>query len=203
MTDSVVVGIDLSLTSPSYCIWNKKTNSFTCYFYPSRKRNQNLCRTFELAKHQNRLSHLVNNTFTIRPLKTLKSAKTASSLQRYRTIRDDFLRILKNHGCGLQNRTCEVFLEGYAFNASRSAGASKLHELGGIIKLALLEKSIRCREIPPTTLKKRFAGSGRATKHDMFKTFVNLGFPNLMPFFFSETQLQIFICKRQGSKPKD
>lgn len=50
-----------------------------------------------------------------------------------------------------------------------SRSASSLAGLNHIIRLACLDNSILCITIPPTHIKKQFAGSGWATKNEMIE----------------------------------
>jgi Holliday junction resolvasome RuvABC endonuclease subunit len=58
-------------------------------------------------------------------------------------------------------------IEGYAFAAK---GAKfNLGEVGGVLRLALYDRSIPSIEVPPTYLKKFFTGKGNAQKNVMMK----------------------------------
>ena len=57
-------------------------------------------------------------------------------------------------------------IEGYAYMAN--ARQHRLGEAGGMVRLACFKSGVdRIYEVPPTTLKKFFAGHGKATKEDM------------------------------------
>lgn len=57
-------------------------------------------------------------------------------------------------------------IEGYAYMAN--ARQHRLGEAGGMVRLACFESGVHTiHEVPPTTLKKFFAGHGKATKEDM------------------------------------
>lgn len=72
-----------------------------------------------------------------------------------------------------------AFLEGYSYG-SQSSSVSKLYELGGILRHALWQKGIPFEEHAPSTVKKRFTGSGRADKVQMWRSFREKGFPDLL-----------------------
>jgi crossover junction endodeoxyribonuclease RuvC len=59
-----------------------------------------------------------------------------------------------------------VCVEGYSF-ASRNSQAHSIGELGGVIRVALWEKSIPYVEIPPTTRAKFATGKGNAAKTEV------------------------------------
>ena len=58
-------------------------------------------------------------------------------------------------------------IEGYSFGST--GNTFNLGELGGILRLALFEKSITSIQVPPPTLKKFLAGVGNANKNVMLK----------------------------------
>lgn len=67
---------------------------------------------------------------------------------------------LRKHG------TNTVVIEGYAFMAQ--ARHHRLGELGGVIRMACLDAGVeKIIEVPPSTLKKFWTGSGRASKAEM------------------------------------
>jgi len=60
-----------------------------------------------------------------------------------------------------------VSIEGLAFAPGRTNNRAMLFGLFSIIIINLMELNYRYEVVPPTTLKKRFTGSGKAKKEDM------------------------------------
>lgn len=163
----IIAGIDLSLTSPGLVVHDTDTKTITAYFYPARKRNRNI-------KLEVETEYAGGTLFKLVPIPG-KPGAGMSLVDRYAQISKDIVDRIP--------LSARVLLEGYAFE-SRSSSASKLHELGGILKFRLFCRDrTRCEEVPPARLKKFFTGSGRADKLDMHTHFVTRGFPNLMECF--------------------
>jgi Holliday junction resolvasome RuvABC endonuclease subunit len=73
-----------------------------------------------------------------------------------------------------QGRKCLVVIENYAFNVIKykeSTSVTGLAELGGVIRSKLWHAKLPFLEVPPTTIKKWFTGSGNADKVQMWKRF--------------------------------
>lgn len=80
--------------------------------------------------------------------------------RRLRWIRDHVINLAK------LNRTELALIEGYAFGAKGNA-VFDIAELGGVIRLALLDAGIPYLVLPPATVKKFATGSGNANKELM------------------------------------
>ena len=79
---------------------------------------------------------------------------------RLNTMYAKILNLLNRH------QPSVAVIEGYAF-AARSR-QHRLGEIGGVVRLACAQAGVRTiYEVPPTTLKKFFTGSGKASKEDM------------------------------------
>lgn len=90
---------------------------------------------------------------------------------RLSTIRDSILHLLQP----LPNP--HVVLEGYSF-ASRNSRAHSIGELGGVIKVALMEAGIPCVLVAPKGRAKFATGNGNAAKIDVMKAVTaNTGIP--------------------------
>lgn len=95
----------------------------------------------------------------------LVESDTTGCMGRAIRIREDIASVLD----GLNPTETRVQIEGYAFASSDSAHASRLAELGGVVKSYLHGRGFTYTEVPPTSVKKFWSGSGRADKLDMFK----------------------------------
>jgi len=60
-----------------------------------------------------------------------------------------------------------ISIEGLAFSPGRTNNRAMLFGLFSIILMHLYENEYRYEIVPPTTLKKRYTGSGKAKKEDM------------------------------------
>lgn len=79
---------------------------------------------------------------------------------RLRTMYDKILAHLKKY------KPKVAVIEGYAFGAR--SRQHRLGEIGGVVRLACVQAGVETiYEVPPTTLKKFFTGSGKAQKEDM------------------------------------
>lgn len=90
-----------------------------------------------------------------------------SGYRRLQYIRDAVLR--RSRGADV------VVLEGYSFASINQA--HQIGELGGVVRLALYENSVRFALVAPTSLKKFATGKGNAKKPDMLAAaFKRLGY---------------------------
>lgn len=165
----VHVGIDLSLSSPGLAFYMTKTKQYYAYYYPSRKKDFTRSRVIKMEK---------DKVFNLCSLG--KSCQEGTLVERYDRIVRDILVLISVHCPDV--KLTNIRIEGYAFDAL-SSSASKLHELGGILKHSLWRSGYSFEEIPPTRLKKWFTGSGKATKEKMYESFVSKGFPKLIEIF--------------------
>jgi len=94
-------------------------------------------------------------------LSTIKVGKTRSTA-RLGLIRDEIVALVKSH------KPDKVVIENYSFG-SRGRAIFNIGELGGVIRLALLDLGYEVLEIEPKVLKKKITGNGNASKEDMIK----------------------------------
>ena len=84
----------------------------------------------------------------------------ARGVRRLANMHRDILRELK------KRRPLIAVIEGYAFMAQ--ARQHRLGEIGGVIRLACAQAGVMfIYELPPTSLKKHFTGSGASDKEEM------------------------------------
>jgi Holliday junction resolvasome RuvABC endonuclease subunit len=164
----VKIGIDMSVNSPGIAVL--QDNILTAWFYPHRKREIGFNRVSDV-KHtdvkQLRVVAFPGSPLTDEPDFWTKAKRIATDLR----------GIIQ----GLTGPV-EIQMEGYAFDAI-SSSATKIHELGGVVKYQLAMQGIQWIEIAPTSLKKKFTGNGKADKVLMLETFIQMGFPDLMEYF--------------------
>lgn len=154
--------MDLSLRCPSVAIVDRRTGKTTVLWWTQRKRENAL-------KERYRVSGKVS---WIR-FEELKETDKTGCMGRALHIRRDIASVLSSMD-PLQTR---VQIEGYAFGSSDSGHASRLAELGGVVKSYLFEKGFAYTEVPPTSVKKFWSGSGRADKTDMIEAARTKGYP--------------------------
>jgi hypothetical protein len=142
----VVVGLDLSLTSPGVAIYDTCTKLWSLYGFAQRVREQQ--------------QSLAPPICLLPPI----PAGTRSNEERYEYIRrhivDDILSRYADEAEVL------VGIEAYAFGAKGAGHSYKLQELGGVLKHSLWVRFPGWTQvlIPPTKWKKSTTGNGRATK---------------------------------------
>jgi len=105
---------------------------------------------------------------------------------------------------GLVRVEC-IGLEGFA----EAYGASKhliklrktqtmLKQLGGCLRMAVSDMGHDWIEIAPTSVKKKWCGTGKASKEQMYQAWLDWGFPDLFPLL----RLQRKLNKRSGQLTK-
>ena len=158
------LGIDLSMTSPGLVVQDPSNKQIIAYFYPTRKKEISSVNAIDFIRNEEQWLFVVS---------ALKVCKSTVLMERYDTIRKDVIHIIQTHDI------TSVGIEGYAFNA-QSSSASKLFELGGLIRHAIWQQDIDYQDIAPTSVKKQFTGSGKATKEDMWLAYLKKGYPDLI-----------------------
>lgn len=148
--DHICVGIDMSLTSPGMCIYNKQQKTFYMYYFAQRKRD---------VPHPNK--SLSPHCF-ICCLPPIPKANNATNVMRYTFICESLVQQIIS-----DTVVDSVIIEDYAYScSSSSAHAFKLHELGGVFKYLCHKNNIKVETINISTWKKRAIGHGRASKYD-------------------------------------
>jgi len=87
----------------------------------------------------------------------IKPHKDLKGIPRLKFIKDQLLKLLKKHGVTI------VSIEGYSFG-SRGRATFSLGELGGVLRLALLENGYKYFDVSPSSLKSFIAENGAADK---------------------------------------
>lgn len=174
----ILIGVDMSLRSPSWVIHNTETREMFAYFCANRKKDIHRNTSFVNSVGN---ENIVYNLIPFLPI------NCKSLIKRYSYIVDMFIESINIH-CNNPHYTTKVIIEGYSYNA-KSSSCAQLHELGGIIKYRLYQKQIEFVEISPTRIKKLFTGYGKASKLEMFNEFINKGFPDL------KSEFEMLKCK--------
>ncbi len=149
----VIVGLDMSLASPGIAVFFQQECKWELFAFAQKVREAGF------------FKQLTPNV-TMRLLTAIPSAQKASNVVRYKHIVDHIMKF-----CLLPHDVSLVNLEAYAFPKHEIAGHTfKLHELGGVLKLALHCANIHnVVTIPPNQWKSIVLGKGkgRATKLDV------------------------------------
>jgi len=165
MSTGVRIGLDMSLNSTGMAIIEGK-NIFLI-FKPQTQQQ----------RHINWQSNIQGYHVTIRPFSftktvpVLKPGTTSSNREKKRIQSQKAAGVIDAVLQEIQDITQDpvtVYIEDYAYGMTNSSSQSVLHELGGGLKYMLVKKNIVFETISPSSAKKRFAGSGRATKLDMY-----------------------------------
>lgn len=117
-----------------------------------------------------------------------KNASIDQKLRRYITIRDWVAHLVYRHS---------IWIEGYAF---RAMNGSALIELGGVVRVAILEQSGKAPNIiPAAAARKLFFGKRKLPRSDQ-KTVVQTALFNEMkaPPLWTEDEADAFIIANYG-----
>lgn len=142
-----VAGIDLSLSSPSICIFSGTEFDFkNCYFYFLTSKNK-------LGRFYN--PRLIGSVFE----------QFNTQEHRYHNISGWILKALAIH------HVFQVYIEDYAFAAT--GRVFHIAENAGVLKYRLWSNQYEVFSIAPTTIKKFATGKGNANKELMQVAFIN------------------------------
>ncbi len=148
MSNKIIVGLDMSLTSAGIAIFYQATKKWQLYAFAQRKREIGLTKK-------------INTNCTLTLFNEIPSAADACDAFRYKFVIDHIIKVIPLHSI--------VLIEAYAYPNKAIAGSNfKLHELGGVLKVELLKKNITdVSSIVNTSWKKLTLGNGNATKLDV------------------------------------
>lgn len=169
------LGIDMSLNSPSFCVFSELENLYTCYAFSCSKK------PLQEKKEKNLLIYYDSRCLKDQNDKFIK----------FRMIIEKLEEIYKKHP-----EIRKQGIEDYSFN-SVSSSLSTIYELGGIIRYWFFCKGKTLEYFSPRTIKKLFFGNGNATKMDMYNAFLSKGFPQL--FFKKEKKKESKKRKRSDN----
>jgi Holliday junction resolvasome RuvABC endonuclease subunit len=168
-----IVGIDMSFRSPAICVLDAKKKMLWTYFIRQRQRNKEHNGQILI---ENRDSCFYGWTYVSVCLDASTQASgqqhSLARMQQFRSLLPRIVAIICSHGSA---RETLVAIEHYAFNANNrgmnakaSSSQSLLMELGGCLRFMICCYGFKILELSPSTIKKTFSGSGRATKEEMY-----------------------------------
>jgi Holliday junction resolvasome RuvABC endonuclease subunit len=164
----LLVGLDMSLSSTGAAArWSNETNI------------QVLC--FQQRKTDPEILYMpVGPLFRITRIRYDITEKDRFARSAYvaETV-VDWIKALLDQNKEDESHSVFVYIEGYALGMAGSSSVSKLCELGGILRYMLWREKWTFNELSPSTVKKHFAASGRASKPDMLNAYLKKGYPLL------------------------
>lgn len=155
------MGLDLSLQSPGMSLWNTEKNTWHLFGFAQKK-------------SQIGFDKMLQPNVRVKLFDRIPECKKACDAARYRHIVNNFMSVID------PKEISKVQIEAYAYPSASQAGYNfKLHELGGVIKLALYSKGItEVESVVSSSWKKQVVGVGNATKwqtiHHVRETVVDL-----------------------------
>lgn len=162
------LGLDMSLCSPGVALITREFED-----------DKEVSKTIELFFWQQRKNQLGFSYSDDRiKISSFPFDKKGSETQKTTDIMFGIESVLSD----LNPLETEVRIEGFAFgmNLTGSSSVTRLASVVGVVRHTLETKGFKTIVIvPPTRLKKLFAGSGKATKEGMVHKWLQLGFPDL------------------------
>ena len=150
----VFVGIDMSLRSPGVALIRPGDTAIYLMGFQQRKSDK------EIINHK-----------VVGPTETVVITRCSYPVDvKDRWFRSEFVvnRIIEwIKGYIEPTDDVHVYIENYALGMVGSSSVSTLCELGGILRISLYRLKWTFSEMSPGTVKKYFAGNGRASKLDM------------------------------------
>lgn len=148
-----ILGIDLSLTSPSLCVCSDQFDYDHCTFFYLTSLKKTIIDSDQLYG-------------------TLWPAYDCD-MKRYELISEWVLSKVKQYKIGA------VYLEDYAFGAT--GRVFNIAENTGVLKYKLWKTNTKVITVPPTVIKKFATGKGNANKEKMQESFMSETGVNLKP----------------------
>ena len=175
------LAFDISLRSTAAVIKRNGVYHLACF--AQKKVHQTA--TLDTAKHK----------LTVFP--PLPSNTAATTVYRYAVIERCLMDWVESTVPALERADARVLIEGYAFNA-QSAHSAKLHELGGIMKLALHKAGFeQIATVPPSSWKKQALGNGFATKFQVYQWVLDTHGLDLNQVFGAKPIIPVMVTKRK------
>lgn len=176
MTSKKIVGIDMSFRSPALCVLDSDRKMLWTYFFRQRQKQKEHSGQVFIADIE---SCFYGWTYMSVCLDFSEQShhRGLVRMHEFRLLITKIVAIICSHGSA---RDTLVAIEHYAFNAHNrgmsakaSSSQSLLMELGGCLRFMLCCYGFEIMELSPSTIKKTFSGSGRATKEDMYDAAMN------------------------------
>lgn len=180
--DTVVIGMDISLSSPAITVMDISHNIFHVYFLWSGAkplRKDTLTWISGPWMNWNWEFHASPATYNDHDTE-VRDAKESHCIYRYRRMgaRLEWIKNIINEWKEKCSKMI-VGIEHYSFGSSSTQYASAaitnmaLTELGGCIRMFLCkQQGVQCLELPPMGIKKSFSNSGKSDKHDMYQAYL-------------------------------
>ena len=170
MEKRYILGLDVSLSSPGYALYDRQTEQWALACHAQRKRETLLLDPHPILT-DSRFSQLTTTTsLTVLPL--LPPSATSKDTARYLAIITNLEKFI-NHVVD-DKKNVHVVIENYAFVQPKFSGNGyKLKEITGIIKYTL--RDIQMSTITVSAWKKTVCGNGRASKADVVKKIITNG----------------------------
>ena len=174
MTNTKIIGIDMSSRSPALCVLDYDKKMLYTYFFRQRIRQKERSAQILVTDPD---SYFSSWTYVSVCLEFTEHEPDLGSLARmthFRLLLTKIMAVIRTHTVGATH-SVTVAIEHYAYNANNrgqsakaSSSQSLLMELGGCLRFMLNCYGYQVLELSPSTIKKTFSGTGRATKEDMY-----------------------------------
>lgn len=148
----ILIGLDLSLTSPGISVYDTEQDNWSLYGFPQRKSEMGMY----ISSQNVELSLFPN---------MIPPPQKCSNEERYEYIRKCIIQDIMMKYKDVPTSVV-VLIESYAFGAKNAGSSYKLQELGGIIKHSIYTHFPTWTRIivTPGSWKKKTVGIGNATK---------------------------------------
>jgi Holliday junction resolvasome RuvABC endonuclease subunit len=185
----VFFGIDMSVSNPGVCIFEPNTKYITLYHFRNRTREKSSC--IKKICHEHSLFRLWTlETVCIEHKSYEKLDIDLSRFKRFQTRIIKIISVLISHG--MNNPLIHMIggVENYIMNTNmkNTKADSDLKEIGGILRNYLYSaQNVHIMEIPPTSVKKLFSGSGKSSKYEMLQAYTHQWY---LPDLYSMLNIQ-------------
>lgn len=177
----VVIGFDISLTSPALCIWDTASKKIDFLAFVQTKTKQTSAQAHYDGKNiktekegmqvQIHLLSKIEYESSNKKLDQAKNKEYCQATVNRLKVDQIFTRVDQILGFTKPEDVCAVF-ENYAFDTEGTLAYTA--EFTALFKDALVRRNIRFHCAAPTQLKKLFTGHGKATKYQIWNLFSNL-----------------------------
>ncbi len=163
----IVCGIDMSLTNPGLCLLDPHKKTIQLYCFRNRK-----CERSDQKRIENKASPFCGWLLTVMLLSDRIEGPNFC-LPRIQRYQDRVQTLVSLIGPNVDH-SMQIGIEAYAYQSAPTEGDTMLKELGGILRLYLLQQGHHILEIPPTSIKKVFSTKGSANKTSMYEAYESI-----------------------------
>jgi Holliday junction resolvasome RuvABC endonuclease subunit len=173
---SNVIGLDISIKSPAMAIYRKASETMYMIAFAQTDKQHSILPLSKCKQYHELIQNVTDvGKVHLKLYRRQKQQTDQNDLQRYKTMHDIFLKELEQIIPVSEIKETPAVFENYAFNARDTNNLTRLAECTGILKHRLIfEKGFPVYEIPSTTIKKWWSGSGNADKTKMMERFQSL-----------------------------